>query len=416
MIYIILTIIIVLILSAICSMVEASLFTVSINRVRGWVRRDVNSASILLSIKESIQKPIASIVILNNISNIVGSIIVGVLTTEYLDSPWIGLISGVFTFLVIIFSEIIPKTIGERYADKISLYGAKPIYWLTKMFYPILFLLGIMTKPFTGKKVYPSVSEDEIKVLATLGSRQGVLEKEEETIISNALILNDIKVKDIMTPRIIMESLDGSLLLKNAKNDILKSPFSRFPLYKENIDQVIGLLYKVDALIRLCEGDEDILLSELSREILFVPENKPIDKLMEELRISQSHTAVVVDEYGGTAGLVSLEDILEEIVGDIVNEGDTGEYHILEINDKEAIAHGFTLVEEVNKHFNTDIENHRTVGKMILDELNRFPNLKEVIQKGNLKFIVEELTPKTIERVRIELISPEEPNVNDKVD
>ncbi|MDH4127940.1 MAG: hemolysin family protein [Spirochaetota bacterium] len=395
------TIFIVLVVSAICSLVEAALFTVPINRVRAWVNENYRFSPSLLKIKESMQKPIATIVILNNISNIVGSIFVGSMMADEFDKLWVGIISGIFTFLIILLSELIPKIMGEHHADTISLLAAKPILLLTKLFTPILKVLEWITKPLLRGKSLTLISDEEIKVLARLSAGQGILEKEEEEIIHNALILNDIKVKEIMTPRMKVICLDENQTLKDVMNDLMESPFSRFPLYKETMDNIVGLLYKSDAFKALCQGNENIKLCDLSKEVLFVPENKPLDKLMEKLRISQSHTAIVIDEYGGTAGLVTLEDVLEELVGDIVGEEDMKEEKYIVISNDEILAPGFTTIDDINEFFNTDLENHRTISKLILDHLNRFPDINENIEWENFSFIIEEVTSKTIEKVRI---------------
>lgn len=401
MIPLILTITIVLITSAICSMTEASLFTVPINRVRTWAKEGIRFSNTLLRIKESMHDPIATIVIINNIGNIVGSIIVGSLAADYFDRFWMGVVSGIFTFLIIVFAEILPKIVGERFADRISLIVAVPIFWLTKLFIPILVLLQFLTRPITRGKRFPTISAEEIQMIAHLGTREGILEKEEEQIIRKALALNDIRVKEVMTPRIKMFGLEERHILKDVKDLLLECPFSRIPLFKKNRDRITGLLYRTDALSSICRGKEDFPISELSREVLFVPENKPIDKLLEDLRINRSHTAIVIDEYGGTAGLVTLEDVLEELVGDIVGEEDSPEDKYIVISENEILAPGVTLVGEVNEFFNTKIENHRTISKLILDQLNRFPEPFENIEWENLNFIIEEVTSKTIEKVRI---------------
>ncbi|HEO66099.1 MAG TPA: HlyC/CorC family transporter, partial [Spirochaetes bacterium] len=366
----IIIIFLIIILSALCSMVEAALFTVPLTRVKSWVEENLRSSPSLLQIKEAMQKPIATIVILNNISNIVGSIIVGGLMTQIFNKLAVGIFSGLFTFLIIVFSEIIPKTLGERYADSIALYSAKSILFLTHIFSPILIVIEKVTKPIVKDKVYSGVSEHEIKMLAYLGSREGVLEKEEANIIRNALLLNDIKVKEIMTPRIKMIGFEEEQSLNDIRAELYDIPFSRVPLYKQSMDKVTGLLYKLDALKSICDNQTTIPLSDLRKDCLFIPENKPIDKLMEELRITQSHTAIVIDEYGGTAGLVTLEDILEQLVGDIAGAEDATEEKMVVISEDEIMAPGTILIDEVNDFFKSNLENHRTISKFILDHLN----------------------------------------------
>ena len=397
-----LTILLVLIISSLCSVVEAALFSVSINRVKIWVEKKIRYSEFLLKVKESFPKSIASIVILNNISNIVGSLIIGILMTDLFSQVWIGIISTIFTFILIVFAEIIPKNLGESYSDDIALISAKSVLTLTKILTPFLIIIEWITKPIYKKPQYPTISEEEIRVLARIGSSQGVLDQEGASIIYRALQLNQIRVKEIMTPRIKMIAFNENEKLKNIYSEILKNPFSRFPVFNENRDRVTGILDKTDALKKMINGNRDSNLSEIKKECLFIPENKPIHKLLKELRNTQFHIAIVIDQYGGTAGLVTLEDVLEEIVGEIIGSGNSDSQKYYTVSEDEIIAFGMTMIDQVNEYFNTTISNHRgTISKFILDDLNRFPKPSEEISYGNLIFIVEEVTEKTIEKVRI---------------
>ena len=224
-----LSIFLVLGLSALCSLLEASLFTVPINKVRTWVEAGKSSAKILLTIKESIQKPIAAIVILNNIANITGSIIVGTLMVQLFNELWVGIFSGIFTLAIIIFAEIIPKTIGELHAEWIALFTARSILILTQIFTPLLKIVEWITRPILGERFrYPSVSEEEIHMLASLGRKEGILEAEESQLIRRALNLNDIRVHEIMTPRIHVQGFEENQELKEIQKELLESPF--FPI------------------------------------------------------------------------------------------------------------------------------------------------------------------------------------------
>lgn len=401
-------------LSALCSLLEASLFTVPINKVRTWVEAEKRSAKILLSIKESIQKPIAAIVILNNISNITGSIFVGTLMVQLFDELWVGILSGIFTLAIIIFAEIIPKTIGELHAESIALFSARFILILTQIFTPFLKIVEWINRPILGKNFrYPSVSEEEIHMMASLGRKEGILEAEESLLIRKALQLNDIRVHEIMTPRIQVQGFEENQELKEIKKELLESPFSRFPLFQKSLDRVTGLLYKMDALKAISENQNQVRLSELREECLFVPESKPIHKLMEELRGTRSHTAIVIDEYGGTAGLATLEDILEELVGDIAGEEDTNkEEHAVVLSEHEILISGFALMEELNQYFPTGLDDHQTVSKWILEHLNRFPKPKEEIIWENFSFTIEERTRKTIEQVRVKYLKNQKKDTN----
>jgi CBS domain containing-hemolysin-like protein len=308
--------------SALCSSVETALFSVSTLRVRQLAQSNKPSAVALLAIRENMNRPIATIVILNNIFNIIGSILTGNIATRVLGDSWLGLFSGILTFLIIIFGEIIPKTIGERYAEQMSLFAAIPVTGLSIVFTPLVWVLETVTAPFTKGKKRPTTNEAEIKLLASIGQQEGIIERNEAEMIQRVFRLNDLTASDLMTPRIIVTYIRGDLTLTDGKTDIIASQHTRIIVIDNSIDQVMGFALKQDLLTAMVEGKNNQKISTLTRKVRFVPETIQADKLLKSFIEAHEHLAVVVDEYGNIAGVVTLEDVLEVITGEIVDETD----------------------------------------------------------------------------------------------
>ncbi|MGI0481607.1 hemolysin family protein [Geminocystis sp. CENA526] len=315
-------VIIVLLGSAFCSFAETVLLTVSEIKVKQWAQSKKKSTLALLKIKKKMNRPIATIVILNNIFNIVGSIIIGGLASQILGSALIGVFSALLTFLIIIFGEILPKTIGQKYADNFALFLALPIQFLTFILSPLVWLMEKITEPLTQGKVLPTTNEMEIKLLTSIGSTEGVIEADEAEMINRVFHLNDLSASDIMTPRIIITYLKGDLILKDCQEFIIKSEHTRILVVQDSIDDVIGIAFKTELLSAIIQGKQEEKIANLTRSANFVPETIRADLLLKQFQEIRQHLMVVIDEYGGVSGVVTLEDVLEVLTGDIVDETD----------------------------------------------------------------------------------------------
>lgn len=315
-------VIVVLLGSAFCSFAETVLLTVSDIKVKQWAQSKKTSALALLKIKKKMNRPIATIVILNNIFNIVGSILIGSLATKILGSGWIGVFSGLLTFLIIIFGEILPKTIGQRYADNFALFLALPVQFLTLILSPLVWLMEKITEPLTQGKVLPTTNEMEIKLLTSIGSHEGVIEADEAEMINRVFHLNDLCASDIMTPRIIITYLKGDTILKDCQDFVINSEHTRILVVQDSIDDVIGIAFKTELLTAIIEGKQEEKVANLTRSANFVPETIRADLLLKNFQEIRQHLMVVIDEYGGVSGVVTLEDVLEVLTGDIVDETD----------------------------------------------------------------------------------------------
>ena len=319
---IIIVVLSVLLGSAICSGSETALLSVSRIRVRQLAQTKNSAALALLAIRQKINRPIATIVILNNIFNIVGSIVIGSIATEVLGDAWLGVFSGILTFLIIVFGEIVPKTLGERYAERIALIVALPVKFLTVLLTPLVWLMEKVTAPFTRGQPLPTTNEAEIQLLTRIGYQEGVIEDDEADMIVRVFQLNDLTAAQLMTPRIIVTHIRGHLSLTKGLPEIIASQHTRILVIEDSIDRVIGIALKAELLTAIIEGKHEQQIATLARPARFVPETVRADKLLKAFQETREHLMVVLDEYGGVSGVITLEDVLEVITGEIVDETD----------------------------------------------------------------------------------------------
>jgi len=316
----ILLIIIVIIGSAVFSGLEAALFAIPQSKVELLRQQKRRGAIALHKVKERISRPITVIVIFNNIFNIVGSMFVGVVAAQVFGTYYLGIISAVLTFLIIVFGEIIPKTLGENYAERVALFCAPILLWATRVLLPVVWLFEQITKNFTkGRRL---VSEEEIQIMSHLGSLEGTIEKDEREMIENVFSLNDMHARDIMTPRTVMDALQADMRLGDIRDGLFDEAFSRIPVYVEDVDDIIGIVYRIELLTALAKGEDDRVVRDFLKEALFVDERMRADHLLPLFQRKRSHLAIVKNEFGGTSGIVTLEDVLEELVGEIIDETD----------------------------------------------------------------------------------------------
>lgn len=308
--------------SALCSGAEAALLSISPLQAKQMAQSNRTGAVALANIREHINRPIATIVILNNLFNIVGSIVIGSIATDVLGDAWLGVFSGVITFCIIIFAEILPKTLAEQHAEQVGLLVALPVQSLTWVMQPVIWLLEKLTNPFTQGNRQPTTDETQIKMLTHIGHQEGLIEADEAEMIRRVFWMNDVTAADIMTPRVAVTHLNSDRTLDQLRDDIIHSQHTRILVTQETIDQVIGTALKHELLAALVEGQGEREISTFTRPVQVIPETEPTDKLLKTFQASREHLMVVVDEYGGLSGVVTLEDVLEVLTGEIVDETD----------------------------------------------------------------------------------------------
>ena len=323
MIQLAIAVFIVILGSALCSGAETALLSIPLLRAKQLTQTRPSPAAIaLLAIRQHVSRPIATIVILNNIFNIVGSIVVGRIAASLFDNTGLGLFSAALTFAIILLAEILPKTLGERYAEGIGLMVAIPIRGITLVFTPLIWLLEHITAPLTKGSRRPITDEAEIKLLTILGYQEGLIEDDEVEMIDRVFRLNDLKSADIMTPRVAITFIPGEAILREVQDEIIQSQHTRILVIGEDLDHVIGVALKAELLTALVQGKGDVQVKALMRQVHYVPDTERTDRLIKTFQSLREHLMVVVDEYGGVSGVVTLEDTLEVLTGEIVDETD----------------------------------------------------------------------------------------------
>jgi CBS domain containing-hemolysin-like protein len=312
-----------LIASAICSGTEAAIFSLPIAKARQLAEKGRNG-QIVHNIRDNPARPISTIVIFNNLANIVGTYFVAYLATDALSGNMQAWFPFLLTAMVIIFSEIIPKTIGERLCVAITSFMARPLMVATWLLTPVVWAIEILTGLFVGRKPRQVTSEHEIKALARIGHQEGVIDADESRMIGKIFELDDRTAEDIMTPRTAITWIRSFEPVSTAAEKIADSQHSRILVVGETIDDIKGVFLKSKMLQLLLNGHEkDAVIEDHMEQVQAFSENTPADELLEYFKRSRIHLAVVVDEYGGVSGVVTLEDVLEVLTGEIVDETDT---------------------------------------------------------------------------------------------
>jgi len=281
---------------------------------------------ILKRLRYKIDRPISAILTLNTIANTAGAAVSASFAVALFGNQWLGLFSALFTLAILLFSEVIPKTIGVVYSPRLANWVALPIQVFVWVFHPVIWLLGFVTGFITRKRLDIKVSSDEIMALANISQRAGEIHADEEKAIKNILLLKKKVAREIMTPRTVVFSLSEHLTLKEARQKGGVWPHSRIPVYDKDTEDIVGLVLRMDILQALADDRENLKIADLMRPVHFVPESATADRLLREFLERRQHLFIVIDEFGGLSGVVTLEDVLEEIVGkEIVDEFDKAE-------------------------------------------------------------------------------------------
>lgn len=315
-----------IIVSAFCSVAEAALYSISHSHIELLSKTGKKSGAILLGLKNDINHPISAILTLNTIANTMGAAVAGASAAALFGDASLGVFSACFTLIILFFSEIIPKTAGVAYCRQIAPMMAYPLYFLVKLFTPILWISNQLTQLIEKTDQQSYISSKEIQVIASMSKKNGAIDHQEEKIIVNILELRSKNVLKAMTPRTVAFTLDANLTVSQAASAEYKDKWnihSRVPVYDNDPDNIVGVVLRKEVLICAAEGITDTPLSELMEPPHFVPESIPLPNVLVEFFEHRKHLFIVVDEYGGFTGIISLEDIIEEIMGEeIMDESD----------------------------------------------------------------------------------------------
>ncbi len=303
---------------------EAVLLTTPLSFISAKIEEGKKSAKLFKKLKESVDRPLSAILSINTIAHTVGAAGVGAQAVKVFGEIYFGVISAILTILILIFSEILPKTIGAYYWKWLALGSGKIITVMVYLTYPIVKLSEVMTYLIAKKgKEGATVSREEFSAMVNIGEQEGIIGIAESRIIKNIIKLRSIKVADVMTPRVVVETADSQMSVREFYMNKNYLHFSRIPIYKDNKENITGFVYRNDVVDLVANDKFNVKICEIEREILVVPELQPLTILWEKLLAVKAHIALVVDEYGGFEGIVTLEDVIETIIGlEIMDERD----------------------------------------------------------------------------------------------
>jgi putative hemolysin len=321
----------------------------------------------------------------------------------------IGTVVVIVSYLSLVFGELAPKSLALHHAERIALFVGRPVQWLQSVlsiFVRFLtFTTNLLLRPFKDSTSFTEsrISEEEIKFMLEEGAKSGTIEKQEKELIQSIFEFSDTTAREVMVPRTDMVAIDMDAPREKLVKIVIEEGYSRMPVYRGNIDNIIGIIYSKD-LIGLFEHRDLIALQDVIRPAYFVPETKKISQLLRELQAKKIHLAIVIDEFGGTEGIITMEDILEEIVGEIRDEYDD------EAKDVEQTAEGMTLVNamihvaDFNEYFHSDIpetENYDTLGGFLVEVTGRIPAMHEKINYGEFQFAVTKRSDRRVRQVKL---------------
>ena len=382
-----------LFLSGFFSSAETALFSISRTKARHLAKNNNNRAFILIKqMKDDPHRLLSTVLIGNNIVNVGAAALATSIAIHYFTNYAIGVATGVMTFLILVFGEVLPKSIATRNNVLIARMTIYPIYWFSVLCYPILIFLNFIPK-LTGKiKKTPTVTEEELMTFVEVVEEEGEIKEEEKELIHNIFEFDDTNASEIMTPRGDMFVIEADEKLNLEK--IIESGFTRIPVIEGGVDHVVGIMNIKDLFLHIITSGNEIDVRKIMTPPYFVPENKKLDKLLHQFKKRKHHLAIVVDEHGGVSGLITLEDALEEIVGEISDETDKEEPHIVKHKVKEWIVLGKSDIDEVNDIVGMEIpesKDYDTFSGYVLNTTGRIPVEKEQIALGKFIVTVEEM-------------------------
>jgi len=401
--------IICLVLSALFSASETALMSLSKIRVKQMIENREKGANRINKLLSDPSRLLSAILIGNNVVNIGASSLMTSLAIDAFGNTGVGVATGIMTLLILVFGEITPKSLAAKNSEKISVRLSGFIEFVTNLLTPISFVLNIITdflvKLLGGEvdKKKPFITQEELKTIVNVSYKEGVLEGEEKDMIYNVFDFSDSQVNDVMVPRTEIVAIDVDLPYEEIIKIINKEQYSRIPVYENTIDNIIGILYVKDLLFLDVNKESPFDLRKYIRQPYFTPEYKSIKELFKEMRTNRNHMVVIIDEYGGTEGIVTIEDVVEEIVGDIEDEYDKKIKEIEVIKEDEYLVNGNVRIDIINELIGTHIESEDfdTIAGFVIGIIDRLPEAGEEIEYENIRFIIENIDRNRIKKIRI---------------
>ena len=409
--YEIISLIILIGLSGFFSGLEVALVGTTRSKVRQMLNEKLPGATSLDKLKSNPSRMMASVNLGNNLVNVASTALATDIALKTFESAGLAIAIGVMTFLILIFGEITPKTYCNANAAKIALRYSRVLLAFSYAFYPIVWMFEKITKGIINligsTEEPPRLTEEEIKGVIEQGLHDKAIEKQESELVHGALNFDDIIIRSVMTSRTKMFTLNSKMLLFEALPMINKSGFSRIPIYGKNQDEIIGIVNVRDVLKCLEKEEKMISLQQISRKPIFVSQEKKVNDLLKEMQGRKSHMAIVLDEFGGVEGCVTLEDLVEEIVGEIHDETDVTKDNFQREGDSTIITNGDIEIDELNEIFKTRIpqgDDYATLSGLLHEKLRDIPKEGDRLIIDSLRIIIEKVLKNKPEKIRIEKV------------
>ncbi len=377
---------------------ETALFSISKIKALHLAKDGSHTERLIMRMKEQSHTLLTTILIGNNLVNIGASAIATSLAISYFKSNAVGIATGVMTLLILIFGEIFPKSFANHNNIVVARIVIYPLFWLSKLFYPLIFILNFIPKLHgTINTRHDTVTEDELMTMVEVVEEDGEIKEEEKEYITNIFEFDDTSCSEIMTPRADMFVLDASRPINI--EEILKTGYSRIPVIEDSIDNVIGMLHVKNLFAsfqKVCTSDPDgtLDIQRIMKKPYFIPESKKLDSLLQDFKQKKNHIAVVVDEHGGVSGIVTLEDVVEEIIGEIVDETDQPTPDVIRLKGNKWLITGKIDVDDLNKELNINIpesSTYDTFSGYFLEQIGHIPTAGESIIIDKWKATVKDM-------------------------
>ena len=396
-----------LVFSAFFSGSEVALISINPAKVRTLIEQKKAGSEALERLKSDQDHLLITILIGNNLVNIGAASIATAVAIEIWGSIGIGIATFVTTILMLTFGEIIPKTYAARSTEQVALMVSRPVLWLSFLLYPLFWVIDGVRNIFSrNREIRLTVTEDEIKQWIDVGEEEGTIEEEEHEMLYRVFAFSDTRTREVMTPRADAVLINQNSSLEDTINIFNETGFTRLPVYDEQIDNIIGVLNVKDVIGVIYSPGPKVDVRGLVHEAHFVPESKEIDDLLREMQKKKVHLAIVVDEYGTFAGIITVEDILEELVGEIMDEFDEEEPDIQKVNEWVYLIDARAWIEHVNEELNTSLpigESYETLGGLIIEQLGHIPRKGEVVtfSESGIRLMVMKMNDRRIENIKL---------------
>lgn len=410
------SLILLLIASAFLAASEISLVSVNRFRIRSLREEGNRRAERLEKLLEHPNRFLSTILMLTLLVQVGASAIATSLAVSLEWPLAVAIATGAMTLIIFIFSEMAPKTYATNNTEKVALAVAPVIGVLSTVFYPLVRLLILLSngviRAFGGKAIKegPFITEGDIKALVSAAEEQDVIEEEEKRLIHSIFDFGDTLVREVMIPRTDMVMLEDGASLEEALEVVLSTGFSRIPVYHKDFDHIIGILYAKDLLPYLKRGESDVRPRDFLREAYFVPETKRVSELLNELRSLTIHMAIVLDEYGGTSGLVTIEDLLEEIVGEIFDEYDSAQVLYEDLGDGKYSFDARIPIDDLNELLGSKLPAHAwdTLGGLMYNLMGKIPKQGESVVFEGMRLTAQKVVGRRVQKVLLEVLKKEE--------